>query len=123
MSAGNLISGIEADNTLSFGHALPAAKVGGGYWIDYTSDGAAAGASGLRVGHYLVLNGTPNNTAIGGNYGAVDPSQAATIDRKMDDGLPQAGDVRVTGTDCISSGDYNEANQATKCSMLIRIQG
>jgi hypothetical protein len=122
LAAADLISGVQivpANN--NFGEALPEAKIGGGFWIGFTNNGAAAGSvTGMRPGHYLVMNGTIANA--GGTNG-ITTTQAAQIDRKIDDGVGDAGDVHATGTGCLTSGVYQEATVTANCSLYLRVQG
>lgn len=123
LSAADLITGLKKDDTtLAFGVTMPEARVGGGFWLGHTPDGTAAGGvTEMRAGHYLVFNGTP--VAAGGNNGGVTASQAAQIDRKLDDGDPDDGSVQSTGTGCIAATEYNESDDSSNCSMYIRVQG
>ena len=121
LAAADLISGVQIIPTNnSFGEALPEAKIGGGFWIGHTSTGAATGVTGMRPGHYLVMNGT---VAAAGGTNGVTTTQAAQIDRKMDDGVGNAGDIQATGTGCLASGVYQESTVAANCSLYIRVQG
>ena len=133
MSAADLLSGVEttggnASNV--FGQLLPDAKVGGGFTgIEYSSTGnltSANNAAAIRAkpGHYLILTGTP--TSVSGASSSLNPGRAAQIDRKIDDGKPNAGSIRGTNAGCAvaaaSSSDYNEDN-GSGCSLYVRIQG
>ena len=127
LAAADLISGIDLSNpTLTFGSALPEAKIGGGFWIGYTNNGTASGGvTAMRAGHYLVMNGT--TAAVTNTTGGVTASQAAQIDRKLDDGDPTSGGVQsTTGRNCrVGAGvnaRYNESNENTSCSVYIRSQ-
>ncbi len=126
LAAADLISGVAIDDaTVSFGVMLPEAKVGGGFWLGYTPNGSATGGvTGMRAGHYLVFNGL-SDANIGGTNGGLTATQAAQIDRKLDDGNPESGSVRSTGTDCIDTAtdQYNEAIESSSCGMYIRVQG
>lgn len=123
LAASDLISGVTVDdNTLSFGAMLPEAKIGGGFWMGHTANGSGSGVTGMRPGHYLVMNGTP--TAVSGNNGGLTATQAAQIDRKIDDGDPDAGSVQAPNYGgCITSNEYSEAEPDTSCGLYIRVQG
>ena len=124
LAAADLITGVNLnDNTNppAFGGMLPEAKVGGGFWMGYTATGAATGISGMRAGHYLVMNGLVLNA--GGTNGGLTASQAAQIDRKMDDGDPESGSVQAVGSNCVQTNAYNEDTENSNCSLYIRIQG
>lgn len=128
LAAADLISGVATNNrTMTFGSALPEAEIGGGFWIGYTNNGTAqGGVANMRPGHYLVLNSTPANAST--VTSGVSASNAAQIDRKLDDGLPNTGGVQATtGTACRVGGAaatarYNEAVDATNCTVYIRSQ-
>lgn len=124
LAAADLISGIDLNGTANFGSALPEAKIGGGFWLGHTATGNAGGlaAGSLRPGHYLVLNAIVGTVAAGSTTG-VTATQAGQIDRKLDDGVPATGDVQSTGNSCRAGADYNEAAQASNCSMYLRVQG
>ncbi|MEM6812371.1 MAG: prepilin-type N-terminal cleavage/methylation domain-containing protein [Pseudomonadota bacterium] len=124
LAAADLISGIDIDSTGSadneFGSALPEAEIDGGFWIGYDNDGTVGGVADSRRGHYLVLTQLAANTGGGDGIPAVTAGQ---IDRKMDDGLPESGDIRASGAACTTgAAEYDEANQASECDVFIRVQ-
>jgi prepilin-type N-terminal cleavage/methylation domain-containing protein len=124
MAAADLISGVSVVGaTLNFGSALPEAKIGGGYWLGHTQNGSAAGGiAGMRPGHYLVMNGQIGAVAAASTTG-ITSTQAAQIDRKIDDGNPDTGDVQATGSSCRIANLYQEAIVTASCSLYIRVQG
>ena len=123
MAAADLISGVDINGLRRFGSALPEAEIGGGFWIGYDADGdLEEGIDNARPGHYLVLNGLVANVTEGGTSG-ITATQAAQIDRKMDDGDARAGDIQATGSDCVDGDVYQEAEVAASCSVFIRVQG
>ncbi len=124
MAASDLISGVAiTGGALTFGSYLPEAEIGGGFWLGYTPDGTASGGiTGMRPGHYLVMNGLVGAVAAASTTG-VTSTQAGQIDRKMDDGNPDTGDIQSIGSGCRAANVYNEADQAASCSMYIRVQG
>lgn len=121
MAAADLLSGIDAaGNTLSFGKILPAVKAGGGMWLGYAN--AAPGSTTLSTNrHYAMLNGSPS--AISNTSGVLSGSTAAQIDRKLDDGQPQAGTVQTVGANCTagSPATYDEASTTSTCAMYVRV--
>lgn len=121
MAAADLISGVDINGTLNFGSAMPEAKIGGGFWIGHTANGSGNGVTGMRPGHYLIFNATPAAVS-GSSTTGLTSTQAAQVDRKIDDGQADAGDLQSAGSGCHSSGTYNEANTASNCSMYMRIQ-
>lgn len=127
LSAADLISGIDPSGAtpLTFGKALPLVKAGGGMWIG-TANAATAlnGAGTLTSGKaYAVLNG--DVVAPGGTTGALSTTTSAQIDRKLDDGQPNAGSVQVGGTNCTATSGavqiYDEANTASACTLASRV--
>ncbi len=120
----DLITGFDGSNNLSFGSALLGAEVGGGYMVGHTSTGVTGFTSTeMRPGHYIVLTGQVANVANG--TGVLTPSQAARIDRKMDDGRSTSGSVVAeTTANCRqNTNEYNEDDQDQLCNIAIRIQG
>jgi hypothetical protein len=93
----NLISGIEVAPSVddSIGAGLPSTALGGGLAVQYQAIGA-------RTTHWIRL-GTGAELATGVASGA----QAESIDRRIDDGRPGTGSVRVTTPACIDGADYD----------------
>jgi prepilin-type N-terminal cleavage/methylation domain-containing protein len=131
LAVARLISGIDASGTASnppaWGIEYPAARIGGGFHVVFANIPAAGNRPGVS-GHFLVLRnaaGIGNMTELGGQS-ATSPLRAAQIDRKLDDGLPQTGDVLGLGTaDCTGVGTppaYGEVSETRDCNMLIRVQ-
>ena len=93
-------------------------------WLGFTVNGSPGNVgTALRPGHVLVYTGqvADLNGVINPN-GAVAGSQAAQIDRKLDDGVPSSGSVVGFGTGCRAGADYNEQDIGL-CSMYIQVQG
>lgn len=124
MAAADLISGVAISNgARSFGSYLPEAKISGGFWIGFTPTGnSIAGINGMRPGHYLVMNGIIGDVTAASTTG-ITATQAAQVDRKMDDGDAEAGDVQAAGSGCKAGGVYQESTTASNCSLFIRVQG
>lgn len=111
----DLIGGIDPAGTI-----YPSAEVGGSFTVGYHTGGTLGENTGAFRGHYAALVATPG-AAVGAN--TVTASQAARIDRKMDDGIPDTGSVFVDdGTDCITGGIYNEGDQGATCDLFVRVQ-
>ncbi len=132
LSAADLISGLTADGSggggVEFGDELPTAPIGGGFSAGHTNpNGGPTAATGfnaatLRTGHYLTLNGAV--AAVGATTGSLSPTQAARIDRKMDDGVPGAGSIQGSaGGTCIAGGLYAEGDSDALCAIMSRIGG
>lgn len=124
MAAADLISGVAmTGGDVAFGSYLPEAKIGGGFWLGFTPDGAAAGGiTGMRPGHYMVMNGLVAAVTAAGTQG-ITSTQAAQMDRKLDDGNPDSGDVQAIGSGCRIANLYQEALTTASCSLYIRTQG
>ncbi|MCL4677564.1 MAG: prepilin-type N-terminal cleavage/methylation domain-containing protein [Alphaproteobacteria bacterium] len=123
MRVTDLITGFDGSATLSFGAAVPVAEIGGGYMVGHTSTGITGfTAAEMRPGHYIVLTG--QLAAVANGTGVLTPSQAARIDRKMDDGRSVSGSVvSETTAACRDGNNYNEDDQDQLCNLAIRIQG
>lgn len=123
MRVTDLITGFDGSNVDQFGAAFPVAEIGGGYMVGHTSNGVTGfDAAEMRPGHYLVLTGQLDDVADG--TGILTASQAARIDRKMDDGRSTSGSVVSESTaNCRDVDNYNEDDQNQLCNLAIRIQG
>ncbi|MDB5478112.1 MAG: prepilin-type N-terminal cleavage/methylation domain protein [Alphaproteobacteria bacterium] len=133
MATTHLISGVDPSSpvgTNSWGTQFPAGKIAGGFQV--VSLAVPAGANNPALsGLYLVLAANPNAGSFNGTAGqnAISALRAAQIDRKLDDGLPQTGDVIGigSGTNCtgVTSGTaitYGETDEQKNCNLLIRAQ-
>jgi prepilin-type N-terminal cleavage/methylation domain-containing protein len=143
LSLGGLLSGVTLDGingvAASFGGSHPAARIGGGFVIGNAGTPSAVAADGLTL---TTLSGTvvemltapsvtPNTTA---NAGLFDPSIAAQMDRKIDDGLPLTGSVQAWGLrnasailGCVNTTGapsiYAEAVTQHNCGLIFQVQG
>ncbi len=133
LAAADLLNGIDSDfqgqATLNWGSALPASEIAGGMTIAFEAGGGGAGAvvnSNLRGGHYLALTADPALDTDDADSQALTAGQAARIDRKMDDGIANAGSVvgaEDAADDCaLDTGIYEEADDAVMCSIFVRVQ-
>ncbi len=131
LSAADLIGGVDdSGDVTSFGAALPAGNIGGGFTIGFHVGGAGlngqASGPNPRQGHYLALTGVPDANVGGAATSVIDASQAARIDRKLDDGSPETGSVigaQEGGlTACINGGIYDEASNPDSCAIYFRVQ-
>ena len=126
MADADIISGVDpAASTFGFGLTMPAAKIGGGFGVINTIPvGDAADMSGLmlRIQGCVTCTGT---VEAAGNP-ALSPSQAAQIDRKLDDGKPFSGIVRSAALSAPPAGgcegtEYNESVTKKLCVLYIQI--
>ncbi len=127
LAAAGILGGV--DPTLAgYGPgAVPDTKVGTGKLTLGFSNGTGgllSVAGNLAPGHYVTTN-TNATTAIGTTNGVLTPKNAANIDRKLDDGAPNAGSVRSAGTGCnnaLTPVGYAEQSNASACNLAIRVQ-
>jgi prepilin-type N-terminal cleavage/methylation domain-containing protein len=116
LSRADLISGISGIAP-NFGQGLPVAKVSGGMVI-------AELAGGVYSGRYAtILQTTQNPGAVAGAQ-PMTPSQAAQIDRKLDDGASQTGSVigYGVGANCVTAANtgYLENQTGRDCGVSFR---
>lgn len=115
----------DGTNFLAFGNALPASQLRGGYIVGDTRVLPMQNftATEMRSGVYLIL--TADLTGVNDNTGAVTPSQAARIDRKIDDGRSDNGRViSETTADCRDGAGtgYNENANDRLCAVAYKVK-
>lgn len=127
----DFIGGIDPAGGAVFGGIFPGVDVGsnGGLMLGYLDGSLAAitnsqtdGVTPFRRGHWMSLSNAPN--AATPATGFIEESVAARIDRKLDDGDPDTGDVRAAGAAaCVAAAAgnsiYNEANRTPSCSLYL----
>jgi len=137
----DLIAGVTnaqltAGSTSAWGETHPGAKIGGGFVIGYGNStippGSTAAAGAGPAGMILVLvtsptTGTVAAMTVAGTQ-ALQPTRAAQIDRKMDDGRSQGGFVQGYGVaaSCFAAAannSYLETVTSNDCGLVFRIQG
>lgn len=130
LAAAHLITGINMGVTTmngmgDWGIQYPAAKVNGGFQVGYYAVNYNDPAFPAFSGHFLTLQNSPGPTVLS-NF-TLTPGKAALFDRKVDDGLPNTGDVlgapRFDDDSCVnmSTSLYNEASSGIICNLLIKI--
>lgn len=135
MAATGMIGGVNGSAAaMGISVSNPSAPIGGAWNIGYTdgavlSTGLPVGSAVLTSGHYISLNPTAGAAA---GPAVLTPNQAANIDRKLDDGLPNTGTVRGVGTvgnnatDCFdlatAAGIYKETIESNACSVFAKVQ-
>lgn len=128
LNAADLVSGVDGTLTAAWGQNFPAAPSGGGHLVLFSANGALAGINGgnARGGHYLTIQGNPAGAAGVAANTALTASEAARIDRKMDDGLPVSGAVRGAGggncSAAAAGSPYLESTDQQACDLYVRIQ-
>ncbi len=116
LNAVDLISGVDGTNGIAWGTGYPAADIGGGLTVGYNAGGGLGLNGTNRAGTYLTVQGA---AAIG--TPAMTSSEAARIDRKLDDGNATTGSV--FGDNCPVVGDlYDESTGVDDCEIYARIQ-
>lgn len=125
LAAAGVMSGVDPSLAAYGPGAVPDTALGTGKLVLGYSNGTAANLrlANTVAGHYVATN-LDFDDAFGA--GVMIPKNAANIDRKMDDGLPNVGTVRAGGTaNCsaaAATSAYLEANNGTECALLIRVQ-
>lgn len=131
LAAADMIGGVDATSTnvATWDGQVPSAEVGGGFTVGFAPGGAAA-TSGLAgtlaptvmQGHYVSIQLLPNAAANTATNLALTATQAARIDRKLDDGVANAGGVTGINGACATAGVYQESVAGTVCNLYARIQ-
>lgn len=136
MGAAGFLGGVIATATANgIDQTNPSLPVGGAWRIG-TSQGTATGmilTTGLSAGVYVASSSSLAVMAASNANANMKPTQAANIDRKIDDGQPNTGDVRASGAsagtgagNCTSAGTaaglYNEALASIECSIFAKVQ-
>jgi prepilin-type N-terminal cleavage/methylation domain-containing protein len=120
LNAADLLTGIEPNQGLVIGGVYPEAEANGGFQMGYHPGGARGNNASAFRGHYVVIAAAP---AAGAAGTALTASQAARLDRKLDDGTSDTGSVFADGNTCdAAAGVYNEAVQGSTCDLFFRIQ-
>lgn len=119
LNAADLLQGVDGSAVTAWGRALPSAKAGGGLTVGFTQTGALTTGLGTgRGGHYIMLQGLPTAAA----SPALTGSEAARMDRKMDDGIPGTGSVIGSGdATCGTAALYTENADAVSCAISARL--
>ena len=120
---------------VAWGATHPAAKIGGGFHGksgDGGGDGSWAGGrhpNGLALLLVGQVNGYPGNTSSSSHSGHIlTPGQAASIDRKLDDGKGKTGSVLAHGRVTIcgdggeNGGEYIESSASALCGIAYVIE-
>lgn len=132
LAAADLIGGVDYTSVaLTWGAAVPEADIGGGFVVGYAgvaADLVGSGAATINSGHYLSLRNAAATEVLGSAVNAaVRATQAARIDRKLDDGIADAGSVLAAGAEAAGTGCFNgplyiENLGTNSCQMYMRIQ-
>lgn len=133
LGASGLLGGVQPTaNAVGVGVSNPATPLGGG-WTIGTSNGTATGVilpTGLVTGVYIQTSPNVAADTPASDAQMMPPVNAATIDRKIDDGLPNTGIVRAVGlaganscsSSALAAGTYNEALGGALCGVIAKVQ-
>lgn len=125
LAQANFLTGID-NSGIGFGQSNPVAPIGGGFLVGDTRSGVTNfTAAEFRPGLYIVHNGSFADSASGAAAtGVLSPTQAARIDRRLDDGAPSTGVVIAdssigggVGQCRLAAATYDEGNQAGVCTI------
>jgi len=115
-------------NTNAFGSSHPVTRMGGGYDAFFDSDFRPNAVNIGSTGHFL----RASFGAIGNVWtrGVTSPFVASSIDRKIDDGLPYAGQMMAAGAGCAPTGTgttaasgYTRTNENEVCTLYFKFGG
>lgn len=132
LGAAGFIGGVNPGATaILAGESNPTTPVGGA-WAIGTSAGLASGViapAGLVAGVYMITTPLVTSDVPNTNAQVMTPSNAATIDTKLDDGAPLTGSVRAVGLNAAglcalpaAGSPYQEALGGTSCGVIARVQ-
>lgn len=135
LAAAGMVGGVNPSAAaVGAGASNPTTPLGGAWTIGTTTGAAATGVilpAGLISGVYMETTPVLTAAVPTGDAQVMTPSNAATIDRKLDDGMPNTGSVRAVGaggaaTNCASTatdvGVYQEALGGTVCGVIARVR-
>ncbi|MBI1326529.1 MAG: prepilin-type N-terminal cleavage/methylation domain-containing protein [Alphaproteobacteria bacterium] len=122
LQAAGLITGIKSQ-LMSFGEGMPAAAIGGGYWLGHDLGTATTTVPvDHRSGTYISY-GESRTTTNGEHMGGMLGAEVGAIDRKIDDGTPYTGRIVNHGdpANCVTGGTaYVENSTVTNCSIAMK---
>lgn len=120
LSAAKLVEGVYSGGPDAIpGETAPVSKSAGGggsYVLNFNTD----------IGNHLVLG-----LAGGAGAGLIDdpilsPGFAYSVDKKLDDGIPEAGNVRALGINCadtaVTPSTYRFADEDLRCYLHVKLQ-
>ncbi len=116
----NLLSGatslVAPGSSAAFGVNIPASKIKSAGWdFDYASGQNVVVLTGAITVANTDLISTPNAT------GAITPTDALSIDTKVDDGVANTGKVRGVLSGCFSAGVYTTSSSTRACAISYQI--
>ncbi len=128
ISATSLVEEVTAP---TFGTNTPSSKISGAGWAfdyrDYTASSVEANAQNVII-LTGALSGTTAGTAAsiyvtssGKSSGAITPSDALSVDAKIDDGVSNAGKVRGVLTNCYTTTAYALSTTSRACALSYQV--
>ncbi len=105
-----------------FGVIVPASKIKSSGWeLDYNSSATqnVVVLTGVETGAFSSSNTVYNGTSVAS--GAITPTDALSIDAKIDDGLASSGKVRGVLADCFSSNTYTTTDSDKECALSYQV--
>lgn len=100
-------------DTLTFGQGLVAARTGGGWIVQHSPE------QGLQ-GLWMILGDIPN-TGETLPRPALRSDMAQTLDQQLDDGLPESGQLRASGTGCVNDHRYDLTTKEKVCRLFMQL--
>lgn len=129
--ASDMFAGVDPQNPTatasSAGTNQVASNIAGTMKLFYDAGSTPAGAvAAISAGHYVRWDSSTTAVSSAATGNILTPSQAARIDRKMDDGTSDAGSVVAIGangaaTACSNAGVYNENVGTANCGLFVRV--
>ncbi|MGE3770634.1 MAG: prepilin-type N-terminal cleavage/methylation domain-containing protein [Bdellovibrionales bacterium] len=121
----NMITGVVPGADVGqaiYNQNFPGARTGGGFvLVNGLVGNPQLNTLWLRLQSSAPTSGPSNGQA----QAALTPTQAATIDRRLDDGNPLTGTVRAGGfaASCTpATGEYTESTSSKDCNLYFQIQ-
>jgi len=117
----NLLSGATTlvapgAGTITFGQHIPASKIKSAGWdFAYASNQNVVVLTGAITSANTDLISAPNAT------GAITPTDALSIDTKVDDGVANTGKVKGVLSGCFSSTVYTTATTSRACAISYQV--
>lgn len=103
---------------------LPSSKIKSAGWdFDYDTTGSPARNANVIVLTGAITTGTSNSLVSTTSYAsaAITPTDALSIDTKIDDGIANTGKVRGVLSGCFSSGTYTTTTATRACALSYQI--
>ena len=118
----NSLTRVALNAALAVKANMPESKTSGAGWAfdSYTT----SNPSNVVVLSGPVTTSTSSNTVVRGavvSGGVLTPTDALSIDAKLDDGLANSGEVRGVGADCNTAASYDVDDDALQCGVAFSV--